>query len=86
MCRCCQCLFDKNSTGRILTRITNDVESVSDLFSGVIINIFKDIIMLIGIVSVMFYLDVKTALFPSAVFRYHANNTCIPYSGKEKFY
>jgi ATP-binding cassette subfamily B protein len=55
--------FDKNSTGRILTRITNDVESVSDLFSGVIINIFKDIIMLIGIVSVMFYLDVKTALF-----------------------
>ena len=35
------------------------MESVSDLFSGVIINIFKDIIMLIGIVSVMFYLDVN---------------------------
>ena len=54
--------FDKNSTGRILTRITNDVEAVSELFSGVIINFVKDFIMLIGIVAIMFYMDLRLAL------------------------
>ena len=54
--------FDKNSTGRILTRITNDVEALNDLFSGVIIDIFSNSILVIGIIVVMFALDVKLAL------------------------
>jgi len=54
--------FDKNSTGRILTRVTNDIESLSDLFSGVITDVFKNIIMLIGILIVMVYLDIRMTL------------------------
>lgn len=54
--------FDKNSSGRILTRITNDVEALDELFSGVIVDIFKNLIMIIGIVYVMFSLDMTMAL------------------------
>jgi len=54
--------FDKNSSGRILTRITNDVEALDELFSGVIVDIFKNLIMIVGIVYVMFSLDMTMAL------------------------
>lgn len=54
--------FDRNSTGRILTRITNDVEALNEIFSGVLINILKDTLMIIGIISMMFALNVKLAL------------------------
>lgn len=54
--------FDKNSSGRILTRVTNDVEALNELFSGVMVDIFKNIIMISGIVIVMFALDAKMAL------------------------
>lgn len=54
--------FDKNSSGRILTRVTNDVEALNELFSGVLIDVFKNLIMLAGIIYVMFALDVEMAL------------------------
>jgi ATP-binding cassette subfamily B multidrug efflux pump len=54
--------FDKNSSGRILTRVTNDVEALNELFSGVMVDIFKNIIMIIGIIGVMFALDTELAL------------------------
>lgn len=54
--------FDKNSTGSVLTRVTNDVEAVSELYSGVIIDLFKDIFMLAGIVITMLMLDRNIAV------------------------
>ncbi len=54
--------FDKNSTGRILTRVTNDVEALNDLFSGVIVNIFRDSVMVIGIVATMAVMDFRLML------------------------
>ncbi len=54
--------FDKNSSGRILTRVTNDIEALNELFSGVLVDIFKNLIMIAGIISVMFALDVEMAL------------------------
>lgn len=54
--------FDKNSSGRILTRVTNDVEALNELFSGVLINIFRDTIMIIGIIAMMISMDVRLAL------------------------
>lgn len=53
--------FDKNSSGRILTRVTNDVEALNELFSGMLINIFRDIIMIIGLVAMMFSMNVRLA-------------------------
>ena len=54
--------FDKNSTGSILTRATNDVEAVSELYSGVVVDLFKDVFMIFGIVVSMLLLDRKIAL------------------------
>ena len=54
--------FDKNSTGRILTRVTNDVEALNELCSGVMVDLIRNIIMLAGIIIMMFSLDVRLAL------------------------
>jgi len=54
--------FDRNSTGSILTRVTNDVEAISELYSGVIIDLFKDIFMIIGIMGAMLLMSWKIAL------------------------
>ncbi|WP_058486605.1 ABC transporter ATP-binding protein [Defluviitalea phaphyphila] len=54
--------FDNNSSGRILTRVTNDVEALNELYSGVLVALVKDIFMIIGIVIVMIKMDLELAL------------------------
>ena len=54
--------FDKNAAGSILTRATNDVESLSELYSGVIVDMFRNALMIIGIIVVMLSLNVQLAL------------------------
>ena len=54
--------FDRNSTGRIMTRATNDVEALSELYSGVIVDLFKDLFMILGIVAIMLQMNYKLAL------------------------
>ena len=54
--------FDKNSTGSILTRVTNDIEAISELYSGVIIDLFKDAFMIMGIVGAMLLMNWRIAL------------------------
>ncbi len=59
--------FDKNSSGSILTRISNDVESLSDLYSNVLVSFVKDILLIITVVYTMFALNVKLAAFSLTV-------------------
>ena len=54
--------FDKNSTGSLLTRVTNDIEAISELYSGVIIDLVKDVFMITGIVGVMIFMNWRIAL------------------------
>jgi len=54
--------LDKYSSGRLITRATNDVEALNEMFTDVLINLFRDIFLLIGIVFVMFQMNVKLAL------------------------
>jgi len=54
--------FDKNSSGRILTRITHDVESLNELFSGMLVNIFRDSVMIVGIVAAMAMMNVHLTM------------------------
>ena len=49
--------IDGNGTGRLITRATNDVETVNEFYSDVFINLFKDIFLLIGIAGVMIAFD-----------------------------
>jgi len=54
--------FDKNPVGRLITRLTNDVEVLNEMMTSGIIEIFGNIFSLVGIVIVMLLLDFKLAL------------------------
>lgn len=49
--------IDESGTGRLITRATNDVETVNEFYSDIFINLFKDAILLIGIAVVMVVID-----------------------------
>ena len=54
--------FDRNSVGRLVTRVTNDIENLNEMFKSVLITVFKDIFLLSGIVVVLIYLNWRLAL------------------------
>ncbi len=54
--------FDTTPVGRIVTRITNDTEAINDLYSNIIVRLFRNVIKVVGLMVVMFALDVKMAL------------------------
>ncbi len=59
--------FDRHSSGRILTRVTNDVEALNEMYAGVLVALFRDILLLIGITVAMFSLSVKLAIVSFSV-------------------
>jgi ATP-binding cassette, subfamily B, multidrug efflux pump len=54
--------FDQRSAGSILVRITNDVNSLQDLFTNGVINLLMDLIMLVGIIALLFYISPELTL------------------------
>lgn len=54
--------FDLTPVGKIVTRITNDVEALNDMYSNILIKLFKNVIKILGLAVVMLVLDVKMAL------------------------
>ncbi|ERI95634.1 ABC transporter, ATP-binding protein [Clostridiales bacterium oral taxon 876 str. F0540] len=54
--------YDKNPVGRLVTRVTNDVEALNEMYTGVLVYLFKDIFILSGILIAIFSLNVKLAL------------------------
>lgn len=59
--------FDKNPVGRLVTRTTNDIETLNDLLSSGAVAILGDIVVLIGIVIVLVQLNLTLALITFAV-------------------
>ncbi|MGD2037236.1 MAG: ABC transporter ATP-binding protein [Desulfobacterales bacterium] len=54
--------FTRNPVGRLVTRVTNDVQNMHELFTSVISLVFKDCFLLVGIAAVMLILNWKLAL------------------------
>ncbi|MFH1130079.1 MAG: ABC transporter ATP-binding protein [Pseudomonadota bacterium] len=54
--------FDRTPVGRVMTRVTNDVESIAEAFASGLINAVGDAITLFGILAAMFWLDSRLAL------------------------
>jgi ATP-binding cassette subfamily B protein len=54
--------FDKNPVGRLVTRVTTDVDALNEPFTSGVVTIFGDIFMLFGIMVVLIYLDWRLAL------------------------
>lgn len=59
--------FTRNPVGRLVTRVTNDVQNMHELFTSVISMIFKDLFLLLGIAVVMLVLNWKLALISFTV-------------------
>jgi ATP-binding cassette subfamily B multidrug efflux pump len=59
--------FDRNPVGRLLTRVTTDVDALNELFTSGVVAIFGDIFMLAGIMVVLLVLNWKLALASFAV-------------------
>jgi ATP-binding cassette subfamily B protein len=59
--------FDKTPIGRIVTRTTNDVESLNELFSSGIVMVFSDIFIVLWILGFMFFLDWELSLVTLSV-------------------
>lgn len=55
-------MLDKFSAGRLITRATNDVEALNELFTDVVLNLIKDVFLLAGLVFIMLQLDWRLAL------------------------
>jgi ATP-binding cassette subfamily B multidrug efflux pump len=54
--------FDQNPVGRLVTRATNDVEVLNEMFTELLIHLFKDIFILLGIVVVLIYINWRLAM------------------------
>ena len=55
-------LIDQKHSGKFITNLTNDVNMITNLVSTAILNLFKDSLTLIGLLSVMFYQNWKLSL------------------------
>jgi ATP-binding cassette, subfamily B, multidrug efflux pump len=59
--------FTKHPVGRLVTRVTNDVQNMHELFTSVIVVVFKDIFILVGIAVVLLGIDWELALLSFTV-------------------
>ena len=54
--------FDRHPVGRLVTRVTNDIENLNEMFKSVLVTVFKDIFLLFGILFVLLWLNWRLAL------------------------
>jgi ATP-binding cassette subfamily B multidrug efflux pump len=59
--------YDRNPVGRLMTRVTSDVDAINDLFTSGVVSIFGDVLSLLGIVAVLVSLDWRLALLTFCV-------------------
>ena len=59
--------FDKNPVGRLMTRVTTDVDAINELFTSGVVTVFGDLFTLLGIMGVMLSMNWRLALVTFAV-------------------
>jgi ATP-binding cassette subfamily B multidrug efflux pump len=59
--------FDRNPVGRLVTRVTTDVDALNEMFTAGVVSIFEDVFVLAGIVAIMIKMNWKLALIAFAV-------------------
>jgi ATP-binding cassette subfamily B protein len=59
--------FDKNPVGRLVTRVTTDVDALNEMFTAGVVSIFEDVFVLLFIVAIMLSMNWKLALITFAV-------------------
>ena len=59
--------FDRNPVGRLMTRVTTDVDALNELFASGVVSVFRDVFMLAGIAVVLFVMDWRLAVVALSV-------------------
>src|ERR1700727_874685 len=59
--------YDKNPVGRLVTRVTTDVDALNEMFTSGVVSIFEDVFVLPGILGIMLCMNWKLALITFAV-------------------
>jgi ATP-binding cassette subfamily B multidrug efflux pump len=59
--------YDQNPVGRLVTRVTTDVDALNEMFTSGVVSIFEDLFVLLGILGVMLCMNWKLALITFAV-------------------
>ena len=59
--------YDRNPVGRLMTRITSDVDALNELFTSGVVTVFRDVFLLAGIMVVLLWMDWRLALVTFAV-------------------
>ena len=59
--------YDRNPVGRLMTRVTTDVDALNDLFASGVISVFRDVVTLVGIMAVLLWMDWRLALVAFSV-------------------
>lgn len=57
--------FNSNPTGRLVTRLTNDIQNMNEMFTSVIVTLFNDFLRLAGILILLFWMNTGLALVMS---------------------
>lgn len=59
--------FTRNPVGRLVTRVTNDIQNMQEVFASMIVLIFKDLLLIFGVTIILFDIDRKLAMISLAV-------------------
>ena len=59
--------YDRHPVGRLMTRVTSDVDAINDLFTSGVVSVFGDVLSLLGIIAVLVSLDWRLALLTFCV-------------------
>jgi len=59
--------YDKNPVGRLVTRVTSDVDALNEMFTSGVVSLFEDVFVLAGIIGIMLCMNWKLALITFAV-------------------
>jgi ATP-binding cassette subfamily B protein len=57
--------YDRNPVGRLMTRVTTDVDVLNELFTSGVVSVFGDAFTLVGIMAVLIWMDWRLAPSPS---------------------
>ncbi len=55
--------YDKNASGRLVARVAGDIENMNEMFTSILVFIFKDLLLMAGIFVVLFFINARLALY-----------------------
>lgn len=64
--------FDRTPVGRLVTRVTNDVAAINEMFTSMLVNLFRDAFLIVAVMGIMFHLEWRVALVILALFPFIA--------------